>query len=263
MSSLSFQKSDQLNSSIAKAIGLHIVIIMMVSFSGFIMEWDVFKSLKKDIKVQHVESSVRVDVVALPKLTLQELKKIELKANNGDEQAGPEPAPRSEPNETSKVDFKKVAPKVDLSNLLKNLSQKKVVKTKVKKNKGKKNFDARVLKNLVIEGNKVSKGSSVTGEQLDLSQQVFIAYIQELPDRIKPFWKLPTYMVDKNLQCRIQVFIGSDGRVLKMDLFESSGDSEYDDKAMDAVKKASPLPKPPSSILSSVAGGRVILGFPL
>ena len=40
-------------------------------------------------------------------------------------------------------------------------------------------------------------------------------------------------------------------------------DKEYDKKAMEAIRAASPLPKPPTAILSKMAKGQVILGFPL
>ena len=260
MASLSLEFNDQLNKYIWRAVALHLILVILAGIGHFVLKMDIFKSFikKKDLTV--VQSSVRVDVVGLPKYTLQELRKMNLGASISEIPEKVEPK-QEKVNETSDIEFKKKAKSVNLSNLLSNISKKEVTK-KVKKKKSKK-IDTRLLNKLVLEGNKVSQGSSISGEQLDMSKQVFIAYIQELPDKIKPNWKLPTYMIERELKCRIQIFISSDGRVLKMKLFESSGDEEYDQKAIEAIKLSSPLPKPPTSILSDVANGNVILGFPL
>ena len=124
-------------------------------------------------------------------------------------------------------------------------------------------IDKRALKKLILEGNKVSQGSSITGEELIESQKEFVRYIQALPDKVRPNWKLPTYLIEKNLRCRIRIFIASDGKVVKTEILESSGDEEYDQKALSAIKQSSPLPKPSSNILKEVTSGQVVLGFPL
>lgn len=248
---------DKLDQYILLAIIFHGAILLVLVIGKFILNLEIFhlKHDKKEIRI--VQSSVRVDIVGLPKYTLQELKKM----NIGD--ATPEVEEEKniqKVNETSDIEFKTKAKKVDLSNLLKSIGQKKI-EHKVKKKE--KKIDERVLKKLILEGNKVSQGSSFSGEQLDLSEQVFVSYIQQLPDKVKPNWKLPSYLLNQELQCRVQVFIGPDGRVLKINLFESSGEKEYDDKAINSIKLSSPFPKPPNSILSLVANGKVILGFPL
>ena len=163
--------------------------------------------------------------------------------------------------ETSKVEFKKKAKKVDLSNLLNNLSQKKIAKSK--KVKDKNQINEKALNKLILEGNQVSKGSSTFGEVAAKTQEEFIKYIQSLPDKIRPHWKLPSYLLNKDLKCRIRAYIASNGAVLRTEVFESSGDEEYDKKAQEAVMKASPFSKPKSEILTIITSGKVILGFPL
>lgn len=257
----SFTYDDHfLDHALVKACALHLTLIILAVIGHFIWQWDIFKDFKKDKKISIVESSVRVDLVGLPKHTLQELKAIDLSSTLPKLEKTPR---KVQIQETSKVEFKTIKKKVNLSNLLANISQNKVVKKKRLKKKQEKKVDLRAIKELVLEGNKVSKGSSISGEQLDMSKQVFISYIQGLPDQIRPQWKLPTYLLDKTLQCRVQIFIGTDGKVLKIVLYESSGDGEYDSKAIQAIKLSSPLAKPPSSILSQVTGGQVVLGFPL
>ncbi|MAX67699.1 MAG: TonB family protein [Bacteriovoracaceae bacterium] len=251
-------REDKLNEYIFKAIAVHLGILMLAYVSNIIFDLNLFnlKPDENDIKV--VQSSVRVDVVGLPKHTLQELKKMETHVK----ETKVEVAKPSKSNETSEVEFKTKKKKVNLSNLLKNLSSSQVkekAKAKPKDNK----IDKRALKKLILEGNKVSQGSSITGEELIESQKEFVRYIQALPDKVRPNWKLPTYLIEKNLRCRIRIFIASDGKVVKTEILESSGDEEYDQKALSAIKQSSPLPKPSSNILKEVTSGQVVLGFPL
>ncbi len=109
----------------------------------------------------------------------------------------------------------------------------------------------------------MSQGSSTVGERIDKGEEDFNRYIQALPDKVRLNWKLPSYLIDKNLQCRIRIYIASNGDVTKMDIIETSGDPEFDRKAMEAVKRSSPLPKPSATILGHVTVGKVVLGFPL
>lgn len=256
-------QQDKLNKYLLLAIMGHISLLVIFGVTRFIFDWNIFHNDDDKKNIEIIQSSVRVDVVGLPKYTLKELKQMNLGASSKTEQDEIKTNTDTS-KETSEIEFKKKSKKVDLSNILKNISNKNVAKKKSKtKSKKRNNIDARELNKLILEGNKVSQGSSYTGEQLDVSKQLFIRYVQELPDKVRPFWKLPTYLIDKNLQCRVQIFIGSDGRVLKMSLYESSGDKEYDKKAMEAIRAASPLPKPPTAILSKMAKGQVILGFPL
>ena len=120
------------------------------------------------------------------------------------------------------------------------------------------------LNKLILEGNKISKGSSLTGVQVTQNNYgAFENYIVTLPDHVRPYWKLPSYLMDKDYKCRIQVFINAAGDLVRSSLIESSGDSEYDNKAMQAVKDSAPFPRPDASIVSRLIQGEVILGFPL
>ena len=119
------------------------------------------------------------------------------------------------------------------------------------------------LAQLVLEGNKLSKGSSVTGSNDYSQNETFSNYIKELPSFVRPFWKLPSYLIEKDLRCRVKVFISKDGRILNYKIFESSGDPEFDQRAIAAIKQVIKFPEPDKEIVLRVASGEVILGFPL
>jgi TonB family protein len=252
-----YEYKDRLNEYLLKAVAVHVMVVLLAIILNALFSLNLFSTHKVPKNIEIIQSAVRVDVVALPKMTLQELKKMNLQVKDPE----PEEIKKTKVNETSKIEFKKKSKKFDLSKLLKGISSKKIKKVKAKKNK--KTIDTSALKKLVLEGNAVSKGSSTTGERIDEGQQDFVSYIQSLPEKVRLNWKLPSYLLEKDLQCRIRIFIASNGNILKMKIIESSGDTEYDNKALDAVKKSSPLPKPLKSILSKVANGEVILGFPL
>ncbi len=253
---LTYKTDDRLNEYLLKAAVFHLAVILIIFLLNTVLNLNIFK-FKSEKKVELIQSSVRVDVVELPKMTLQELKKLNLNTMDTIE-----PEKKSGPSkETSKIEFKKKAKKVNLNNLLKNISAKKIKTKKRKKKKGV--LAQETLNKLILEGNKISKGASTTGVELNRGQKEYIDYIQRLPDQVRPHWKLPSYLLEKDLRCRIRIYIGSNGQVLRMEVFESSGEEEYDKKALMAVKLASPLPKPESSILGRVTKGDVILGFPL
>lgn len=221
-----------------------------------------------------IKQAIRVDVVGMPKHTLKELKAMKVQPAVPTKTAAPEPIAPPTKTAPSENDFLKNKKKPSFKDLIKGLSNKKLdqPKTKPKKTaKGRGNGNGqgkvisdRQLNKLILEGNKISKGSSLTGVQVTQNNYgAFENYIITLPDHVRPYWKLPSYLMNKNLQCRIQVFINASGDLVRSTLVESSGDSEYDNKAMQAVKDAAPFPRPESSIVSQLIQGEVILGFPL
>jgi TonB family protein len=256
MQSLNIE-NDKFNQFLAKAVIVHITVVLVLFSIDLLFNLDLFSSKKNNVDIKLIESAVRIDIVALPKFTLQELKKMDV--NDSVEEVKEEQIEKR--NETSKIEFKTKIKKINLNNILKNLSKKKIKKVKIKNEE--KKIDRSRFKKLVLEGNQISKGSSTTGNQVNINQQMYIAYIQSLPDRVKPYWKLPSYLLDKDLKARLRVFIAANGVVLKVSIFQSSGDDEFDGKAVEAVKKSSPFPKPSNEILTKVIAGDVILGFPL
>jgi len=119
------------------------------------------------------------------------------------------------------------------------------------------------MKQILLEGNKISAGESITGDKSEKATATFDRYLQKLPSVVRPYWKLPSYLMGQNFRCRVKIFISRSGDILKTEIFESSGNSEYDQRALSAIKSVKQFPVPDNEILSYVVSGRVVLGFPL
>lgn len=221
-----------------------------------------------DLQLALLQKSVRVDVVAMPKLTLKELQTVTDQVEAIKEDVRKEEAAKEKIEDEDLV-FEKEGKK-DFQDILKNLSEKKIDAKKIADANKKKNSlklsdnDLTKLKKLVLEGNKINSGDSAT-ERADGAaiQGEFGKYLTQIPDWVKPNWRLPSYFQKENLKCRIRIFLDAKGNLIKVDVYESSGNAEYDEKALLAVKNSSPYPEVPNLILSRVYQGDIILGFPL
>lgn len=213
---------------------------------------------KSNIKL--IESSVRVDMVAMPRFTIKELKNINM-ANAREEKST---AGAATIKEDRRVDTDKdfiQEKESSFADMLKNIGEKNF---KGKKRKGK--IDKKglsKLRGLVLEGNKLSKGEALVGTGNDMELSQFESYLSNIPSHVRPFWKLPSYLLNQDLNCRLQVFLSSSGKVIRIEIYESSGNDVFDQKAIDAVRRSSPLPSPEKEFLYRTTRGDIILGFPL
>jgi colicin import membrane protein len=251
------------NKNFLISCGVHAGLFLLAFVGGEVIS-KVFKS--NDVEI--IRSSVRVDVVGMPKFTIQELKKMEAKPI-----VEKEPEVAKGVKEETKAETEDVIKKDDLVvqeqgkkktnflNLLNDYSTKKVTAKTEKKGTtagvGPKNLDS-----LIIEGNRLSKGSALVGDYSDEQNSEFSAYVQNLPGIIRPFWKLPTYLLDKDLRCRIKIYLSPAGQVLKLELQESSGQAEFDSRAEQAIRSAS-FSKPSEDVGKRLTNSGIILGFPL
>lgn len=243
-----------------KSFSGHILLALLAFIFTYIAA---FKSeVITNNNVEILKSSVRVDIVGMPKYTLQELKKMTMEDFRQQEPTDKQNS-KEEIGGSEKIIFKKESKKINLNNLLAGFSNRKINAPKVKKKK-KINLNQSQLKKLVLEGNKVATGNALVGDgEGEVDMGAFSQYANNLPNVIRPFWKLPSYLLQQNLKCRIRVFISESGKVTRTQIFESSGNSEYDQKAMDAIMKVETFPKPKSEFIKLVANGSIILGFPL
>lgn len=222
----------------------------------------------RDYNMKLISASVKVDMVAMPKFTLKELKRMEVPAKGEAPVAKPSEKSAQVINKGDTVFEKKVA-KPNFLDMMKNLSSKKVKVKKVKKveKKGSKDgvgIDSNTLKKLVAEGNKISKGVSLSGTgRSDQELSEFQIYASTISSKVKLHWKLPGFLIDKNLKCRIRIYLKSDGSLLRTEIFESSGEQEFDERAVKAIKLASPFSVVPSASKSNALKGEIVLGFPL
>lgn len=256
----------------------HILIVIAFMLATYMFWGDLFKIRKENLKL--ISASVRVDMVALPDKTLKELKSLQQLQASVPPPIKEEPKTKTEPVKKVEVktdqsksqgkDFKTSVKKKSLSDILKKYSKNKIkikhkkVKTKTKKvDNGLKAKDLERLRGLVNKGNKVRSGVALTGVASEAELSAFEQYAAAMPDLIRPYWKLPSYLLEQGLRCRVKVFINQDGKVLRKMIFESSGEEDFDKKALQAIDKASPFPAPSKLIIKKLSMGEVILGFPL
>ena len=109
----------------------------------------------------------------------------------------------------------------------------------------------------------MSKGQALVGDALKAVQGAYVEYVSAIPAFVRPYWKLPSYLLNKDLRARIRIFVSQDGRIIKTEIYESSGVEEFDRRALGALNKTGSLPAPDKSLWGRLSAGDVILGFPL
>lgn len=253
------------NKNFLISLGVHTGLLLLCFAGG-----ELINRAFQNGDVEVIRSSVRVDVVGMPKFTVQELKKMQAEPiieHRPEVAQGVKEETKTEVEDVIKkddlviqeVDKKK---KASFLNMLNDYSSKKVTAKAEKKGTraatGDKNLDS-----LIIEGNRLSKGSALVGDYSDEQNSEFSAYVQNIPGIIRPFWKLPSYLMEKDLRCRIKIYLSSTGQLLKLEIQESSGQSEFDARAEKAVRDASPFPKPSAEVGGRLTNSGIILGFPL
>ena len=265
---------------------IHIALFSLTLIGGKIVLEQQAKLREKNMEL--VQASVRVDMVAMPKYTLNELKNLSSGVEEAKKEEStpapqpvkveepkiePKPEPKKEPKEEPKEEKTDVAPSFEEANKLKRqsfLSKLKQIGNKKINSVGNQKADKGLygekstdLKNLVIAGNKLNKGSSLYGDGAASDLTAFQVYAGRLPDLVRPHWRLPSFLMEKKLKCRIRVWIALSGEVFRAEVYQSSGDSEYDQRAIEAIKASSPFPRLTEEFGKRGLNGDIALGFPL
>jgi TonB family protein len=100
-----------------------------------------------------------------------------------------------------------------------------------------------------VRGNQVSSGDALRG----LARMEHQAYLGTIKTAVKSHWNLPGWMTTANLSARVRLYVDANGNVIKKMISKSSGNEEYDARALGAVEAASPLPVPPESLTGVLA----------
>lgn len=248
-----YSNQSNLKPYLIKAVIFHVSFVVLAIILNYLFSLNLFKFNDADYKIEVIQSAVRVDVVGMPKLTVKELKEAVVEAPAKGEEKATEVVKEEAPKDES----------ASFSSFLSQYSKKNVDKPKGKTKGSENAIDRKKLNNLVLEGNKVSQGTSLVGDSLKQEMTAYTTYVGNLPNLVRPNWKLPSYLMDKDLKCRVRVFISKTGAIIKTEIHESSGTSEFDQRALRAIKEVGSFPTPPNEIVSRLAAGDVILGFPL
>ncbi|MBC7712685.1 MAG: energy transducer TonB [Rhizobacter sp.] len=260
-------------------------LLILCTLTGGKIAFDI-QQKERDKNLELISASVRVDMVAMPTQTLNELKnmssgveeaKKEVKAELTEkpvekvaekvEPKDEKPVEKEDPTDkTEALREAQSKKRMDFLSKLKKIGDKKVDAPKENTQKAEKGLYGEkdtALKNLVLSGNKLSKGTQMYGDGNAAEMTAFQAYASRLPDLVRPHWKLPSFLMNKNLKARVRVWLAMNGEVTRAVIYQSSGDSEYDQRSVDAVKAASPFPALKEEFGKRVLNGDILLGFPL
>src|SRR5690606_23938914 len=110
----------------------------------------------------------------------------------------------------------------------------------------------------VIKGNVLSVGTSLRG----LNKLQFDQYIGSLDVHVKNNWSLPEWMLAQNFRAEVYIRIDRNGQLIERKLRVKSGNSEFDQRVMDALEKSNPFPPPPEKFIDLVGIQGITFAFP-
>jgi colicin import membrane protein len=241
--------AEPLSKSVVLSLLAHATLVLIFLVRGFLAPTE----------MMNLQDSIRVDIVGLP----------EKQQSLPEKAAAPAPAPKAPPPVAAKAKPKPEpvkpkapeAPKVEL-NHKKNLA--KSQKNALNEIKAMAALDK--IKNEVstkpsakpVKGNQVNAGSSLTGlEKID-----FDRYFHSVEERIRQNWSLPEWLINSPLRAQVLVLIDENGGVIKKQVLKSSGNSEFDERMLDAVEKSAPFPAPPDRLRSTLGMKGIVFNFP-
>jgi colicin import membrane protein len=257
-------KDETLFTGLKVSVGLHVALVAAFSIRAVFFEPEQI----------NYAAAVRVDIVALPdKMPEQPLPPKQEEAVKP--LPNPEPAPKNPPKEVTVEEKPVKAPKKDMEaiSLSKEKNKQKEALEKLKamaaieemrreteKAPPKKMAgigDAKMQPGK-IKGNILSPGTALTG----LSRLQHDNYLSSLDQQIKQNWFLPEWLAKKPLRAQIRLKIDDKGRVLSREIALSSGNSSYDELALETIDKSAPFAPPPEKFVSIVAVNGLLIGFP-
>ncbi|MGZ3798371.1 MAG: energy transducer TonB, partial [Pseudobdellovibrionaceae bacterium] len=109
-----------------------------------------------------------------------------------------------------------------------------------------------------IKGNILSPGTALTG----LNKLQHDSYLASLDQQIKQNWFLPQWLSKKPFRAQVRLKIDEKGHILSREITLSSGNSSYDELALETIDKSAPFAPPPEKFVSIVAVNGLLIGFP-
>lgn len=238
--------------SLITHIIIFLVLFLMTKFNFF---------STSNLEPRKIFSSVRVDILDLPKETLQELKKMEIKppaVNDSTSKSDELKDKKLETKEKPKDVFEDIIKKTE-----KNVADKTIESLKAKNEKRQQDLRREEMNKLLLSGNKIQEGNRLHGEETQNKLTPFEEYIVQATEKVRLYWKLPSYLQGAELRCRIQLYLNAQGEILLLKIIQSSGNVEYDNWAEKSIREAVPFSPPDNSIRAELMRGNFILGFPL
>ena len=109
-----------------------------------------------------------------------------------------------------------------------------------------------------VEGT-AQAGGNTQGLEVDFET---LKYFTSVKAHINMYWSLPPELAERHLRAEVYTVINQDGQVLKGRIIKSSGNVDFDGRVLEAIEKASPLPRPPTKKIAKMLSAGVVFKFP-
>jgi colicin import membrane protein len=250
MTEKSLPQSDFKSALVISAFG-HIAFALILAIRAYVFPSEPLR----------LESAIRVDIVGLPDKAINLPKPADSPAKEASAPPPPtskdlppiettRPAPPQPPPVVLKPqqpDLKKTDPKKqsrEQDAALRRLQALSKLESQAKADAAIKALRATNEAQAAVRGNQVSKGNSLSGlTRLDHSR-----YLDDLEARIKGNWRPPKFLSSSKLRVRVVLLIDKAGSILKRSIVQSSGNSVFDESALQAIAASEPLPMPPDTL---------------
>jgi len=244
---------------------------MIASLLGVSMDYsDRFE--KKELK-----NAIRVDLVGLPSLTLEQLQDVDPTLDVGapppdETKAAEEAAAASETakqivlEESQKAEQKaKADAAADAKKKSDDAQKKKLadLRASLRVEQRRKELASELKAGTgegreALSGNILSQGYSITGDVAE-DADIFRGHLQA---HIRKVWNVPGWMNASNLSARVLMKIGPTGKLLSVGFIKKSGNEEFDRYVAQAARDAEPYPPPPSTLQRQLMEQGLEWGFP-
>jgi TolA protein len=115
-------------------------------------------------------------------------------------------------------------------------------------------------KKVLIKGNKISPGASLSGEAREALEA---SYLDLLRDRLQENWTLPPWVARQNHAAQVQIYLDAQGHLHHLKFIKASGSAQFDEAVKRAVDASQPFPLPPKDLARSLLVDGILVGFPL
>lgn len=184
--------------------------------------------------------SLKVDLVALPEVLKKDLGKDKKKKQEETKQA----KKKEKEKDKEKPKKNKISKKSQKKDELKSAIEQIREETKEEE----------------VRGNKISKGSTTTGEAREALER---SYFDDVHANLIQNWSLPVWLERQNLSAQAHIYVDTEGRILTVKLTKRSGNERFDQEVKRAIERSNPFPAPPKELRGSLESNGILLGFPL
>ncbi len=253
-------REDQLGKALRWSVFVHGAITLFIILKSLVFPSE---------PILFLAPSLRVDIVGLPDLLKKDLSQVSKKIPDLEKTVTKPITPvapietEAKPDEMVLKPTKIVKKKANLEEDVKDNSRDKKLQSalaRIRALEKLKDKDERDDDAVIIRGNQISKGTSLSG---DARESVQSGYPDLVRDALIEFWALPPWLSRQKLAAQIVIRIDPAGSILSSKFLKTSGNPQFDEAILATLRDAQPLPRPPKELAESLADSGIIVGFPL